>query len=164
MIELRQWAESDAAALNEAVAASLEHLRPWMPWAREPPMSPAARRLWIAERRREAEAGGDRTYGAFRDGAIVGAGGLHNRIGPGGLEIGYWTHAAHVCQGVATAIVARLCEIAFAEPRVTHVEIHHDVANVASGAVARRAGFTDTGVVEGKRVWRLDKPLGTQRG
>jgi RimJ/RimL family protein N-acetyltransferase len=154
-IELRQWEEADAKALNAVVAASLEHLRPWMPWASQPPMSVVARRLWIAERRREAAAGGDRHYGAFRDGAIVGAGGLHWRVGPGALELGYWTAAAHVRRGVATAVVEQLCALAFAEPRLTHVEIHHDVRNVASGAVACRAGFTDTGVAGEERIWRL---------
>ncbi|HEX6391771.1 MAG TPA: GNAT family N-acetyltransferase [Solirubrobacteraceae bacterium] len=157
MVELRQWTPDDAAALNEAVAVSLEHLRPWMPWASEPPMSVAARRRWIAERRREARGGGDRFYGAFEDGAIVGAGGLHARLGPGALEIGYWTHVDHVRRGVASAIVRRLCELAFAEPRVAHVEIHHDVDNVASGAVARRAGFTDLGVTGSERIWRLSR-------
>jgi RimJ/RimL family protein N-acetyltransferase len=168
VIELRLWEETDAEALNEAVAASLDHLRPWMPWASEPPLSLAARRLWVAERRREADGGGDRHYGAFRDGAIVGAGGLHRRIGPGALEIGYWTAAAHVREGIATTIVHRLCALAFAQPSIGHVEIHHDAANAASGAVARRAGFThvrdqakppaapaESGV---ERVWRLARP------
>lgn len=173
MIELRAFAEEDAPVLNAAVAASAEHLRPWLPWASEPPMSDAARRLWIAERRREAQAGGDRVFGVWLDGTLVGTVGLHRRIGPGALEIGYWTHAAFTRRGIAATAVERLCVIAFAEPSVRRVEIHHDVANTASGAVARAAGFThvsderrepkapaDAGA---ERVWRLTREAWQER-
>jgi RimJ/RimL family protein N-acetyltransferase len=170
VIEVRPWAPDDAPALNRAVAESREHVSPWMAWAAEPPMSDAARRAWIAEREREARGGGDRAFGVFLDGAIAGGCGLHRRIGPGGLEIGYWTHVAHVRRGVARTAVARLCAIAFAEPSITRVEIHHDVANPASGAVAAASGFTVVGdrPAEGpvaaapaasgsERVWRLTR-------
>ncbi len=166
-VELRPWTADDAEALNEAVAASLSHLQPWMEWVQGPPMSVAARRAWIAARGRDAAGGEQFTYGAFVDGAIAGGCGLHRRVGPGGLEIGYWVHADWVRRGVASAAVRRCCEIAFAMPSVQLVEIHHDVANVASGAVARRCGFSvvtevprppaaprDTGV---DRIWRLTR-------
>lgn len=165
MIHLRRWTEDDAAALNAAVAESREHLLPWLPWASEPPMSDAARRAWIRDRERDALGGGDLVYGVWLDGTIAGSVGLHRRIGPGGLEIGYWTRSGFTRRGIAVAAVARVCEIAFAQPSITRVEIHHDSANVASGAVARAAGFThvgdqpdpatapdDSGI---ERIWRL---------
>ena len=36
---LRCWEPRDAAALKEAVDASLDHLRPWMPWAENEPQT-----------------------------------------------------------------------------------------------------------------------------
>jgi ribosomal-protein-serine acetyltransferase len=143
-IVVRPLHEDDAEAMEAAYVASREHLRPWMPWAREDPMGIGARRAWIAEQNRVERAGGDRVRGAFlaAGGALLGTGGLHARIGPGALEIGYWVHVAWTRRGVATAMVHALCAEAFAEPGIEAVEIHHDAANAASGAVAAGAGFT----------------------
>lgn len=166
---VRPWREDDAAALNRAVQESLEHLRPWMPWAAAPPPDDAQRRAWIAEQNAAEAAGGDRLRGFLVDGAIVGAGGLHRRIGPGGLEVGYWVHVGWTRRGIATAAARALCAEAFADPAIDHVEIHHDVANVASGRVAEALGFTlvseapserrapgESGV---ERIWRRDAKM-----
>jgi ribosomal-protein-serine acetyltransferase len=61
----------------------------------------------------------------------------------------------------------QLVVLAFADPAVTHVEIHHDLANVASGRVAARLGFTVADEIEkpaaapgecGRtRIWRLER-------
>jgi ribosomal-protein-serine acetyltransferase len=167
-LELRHWREDDAAALNRAVGESVEHLRPWMPWARDEAMSRAARVAWIVRAERERRAGGDVLYGVFLDGEVVGTGGLHRRIGRRALEIGYWVHVDYTRRGIATEVVRRLCAIAWSRPSVDHVEIHHDVENVASGGVAAAAGFvhvedlprpeshSGTGLIE--RIWRLDRP------
>jgi RimJ/RimL family protein N-acetyltransferase len=143
---VRAWREDDAEAIEAAVAESREHLRPWLPWA-SAPSDVAWRRGWIREQRHAEAAGGDRVRGAFLpDGrTIVRGGGLHRRLGPGAWEIGYWVHAAWTRRGVATALVAALCDEAFADEGIVAVEIHHDTGNAASGAVARRAGFTRVG-------------------
>lgn len=165
-LELRHWEEGDAAALNRAVEASAEHLKPWLAWA-STPMDVEQRRQWIRDDRREREAGGDRTYGLWLGGRIAGGCGLHRRIGPGGLEIGYWIHVDFVRRGLATEVVRRLVAIAFADPAIDRVEIHHDAANPASGRVAGAAGFThvDVGRDDPKtpaesgveHVWRLTR-------
>jgi ribosomal-protein-serine acetyltransferase len=164
---VRSWVEADAPALNRAVAESLDHLRPWMAWVAGEPRDETVRRAWIREAMTEEAAGGDRTFGYWLGDRVVGAGGLHRRIAANGLEIGYWVHAAFTRQGIAAAGARRLTEIAFAEPDVDHVEIHHDRANVVSGRVAERLGFTlideqdrprkapaEEGVT---RVWRLSR-------
>lgn len=168
-IVVRAYEEDDAAALEAAVAASLEHLRPWMPWASGPPPGIEWRRGWIRDVLAEEAAGGDRYRGFFdaRTGALLGSGGLHRRIGPRAWEIGYWVHAGHARRGVATAAVALLVAEAFADPGVEAVQIHHDVANEASGAVARKAGFAELGTEPKapaapaesgvERRWRLDR-------
>ncbi|MCU1677003.1 MAG: rimJ2, partial [Frankiales bacterium] len=151
-------------ALNAAVVASRAHLRPWMPWADASPMTTAERRAWFAAQ----TAAGDLLFGAWHGGELVGAVGLHRRIDPGGMEIGYWVHVDHVRRGFATEMARQACAIAFASPNVTHVEIHHDVANAPSGRVAAALGFTVVAEVPSRikapggkgvdRVWRLERP------
>ena len=65
------------------------------------------------------------------------------RIGPGGLEIGYWVHRAWTRRGLATAATAALVDQAFRLPGVDRVEIIHDELNVASGKIPRKLGFTE---------------------
>jgi RimJ/RimL family protein N-acetyltransferase len=140
-VMLRPWRVDDAEALGEAIAANIEHLRPWMPWIASEPLSLDARRELIAAWQRGSDEGGDRVFGAFCDGAVVGGCGLHRRIGPGGAEVGYWVHVHHLRRGYATEMAATLTDMAFAAGDVDRVEIHHDRANVASAGVPRALGF-----------------------
>ncbi|MFF7216639.1 GNAT family N-acetyltransferase [Streptomyces sp. NPDC008238] len=82
-------------------------------------------------------------YAITAEGSVIGGCGLHRRIGPGGLEIGYWLHPRWTGRGLATAAVAALVGEGFSLPGVERLEIHHDAANAPSGAVARRLGFTE---------------------
>jgi ribosomal-protein-serine acetyltransferase len=124
-VVVRPWVEDDAPAMERAFAESQEHLRPWMAWAAGPAAGVAWRRRWIREQNEAEASGGDRVRGAFAaDGTLVGAGGLHARLGPGALELGYWVHAAWTRRGVATAMVAALCDEAFGDEEVASVEIH----------------------------------------
>jgi RimJ/RimL family protein N-acetyltransferase len=138
---LRRWLPDDAPALGRAVAESAEHLRPWMAWIADEPLPVARRRAMIEKWGRDWADGGDVVLGAFLDGRIAGGCGLHRRIGPHGLEIGYWTHSAFLRRGLATRVAALLTEAALALPAVTHVEIHHDKANLASAGVPRTLAF-----------------------
>src|SRR4051794_8588159 len=137
-----------------------------MKFANDPPMTTEERQAWFIERTTPPNEG----YGAWSGDVLVGTVGLHDRIGPRAREIGYWVHADHLGRGVATAMVRQICAIAFAQEDVDHLEIHHDRANVASGRVARAAGFTyvfdrpnppwgpaDEGV---ESVWRLERDAG----
>ena len=88
---LRCWEPSDAAALRAALAVSREHLLPWMPWAASEPQSVEEKVLWLRRARGQFDLGENSIYGAFdpETGAVVGGTGLHPRVGPEGLEIGY---------------------------------------------------------------------------
>jgi RimJ/RimL family protein N-acetyltransferase len=169
---LRRWRVSNAEALGRAVAESAEHLRPWMEWISQEPLDLEQRRAMLERWGEEWAAGGDVVMGVFtQDGVVaervVGGCGLHRRIGPGGLEIGYWIHPAFTRQGLATEAAALLTEGAFSVPEVDHVEIHHDQANRASGGIPRRLGFSFQGEArpgtvapEGVGidwVWRMDR-------
>ncbi|MFE6050937.1 GNAT family N-acetyltransferase [Kitasatospora sp. NPDC056446] len=140
---LRRRSSTHSAALNRAVRANLDHLRPWMEWAAEAPS-----RARTAELTRAGsaawEAGTDFMYLAGLDaepGGVIGAFGLHGRIGPGALELGYWVAAGHVGRGIATAATGALTEAALALPGITRVEIRCDRANAASAAVPRKLGY-----------------------
>lgn len=139
-VELRRWQVADVDVLAQLIEASLDHLRPWMPWADAHDRRATADYL---DRVQEDWATGRAfDYAITTDGEVVGSCGLMRRIGPGGMEIGYWISPGRTGRGLVTMSVAALVRAAFALPEVTHVEIHHDEANKASGAVPQRLGFT----------------------
>jgi ribosomal-protein-serine acetyltransferase len=140
-VTLRRWRAADLAASCDAVLASLDHLRPWMPWAAD--FSRASQAEFLAGCERDWESGAAFNYAMLADDAIAGSIGLMARIGPGGLEIGYWVHQAYTRRGLATAASAALVEHAFALPGIERVQIIHDEFNVASGGVPRKLGFTE---------------------
>lgn len=163
---LRRYVVGDIEPLGQAIRASIDHLRRFMPWASREPLTPAARRelfsIWDAE----WEAGTSSVYGMFAGDDVIGGCGLHRRRpgDPGVVEIGYWVHVDHTRQGIATEAARALTEAAFTVPGITTVEIWHEPDNVASGAIPRRLGYRLTGdeVREGLtfRVWRIDTPPG----
>jgi RimJ/RimL family protein N-acetyltransferase len=138
---LRRWRTADLDAASEAVFASLEHLRPWMPWAVD--FSRASQAEFLIGSERDWRSGAAFNYAILADGAIAGSAGLMARIGPGGLEIGYWVHQAYTRRGLATASSAALVDQAFALPGIERVQIVHDELNVASGGIPRKLGFTE---------------------
>ena len=148
LVTLRPWRPDDIGAMARAIAESVEHLRPWMPWVAAEPLSLADRTQLVAEFGRQWATGESFVYGMFAadghgDGdRPVGGTGLHPRIGHGGLEIGYWVHPAWTGRGVATASTRALTTAALALPEVVRVEIHHDRANAASRRIPEKLGYT----------------------
>lgn len=174
---IRRWRRDDVDALMAAVAESIEHLRPWMPWIADEPLGRAERLDLIDEWDEAWESGGDVVYGAFlrpelsRPGlgsVVVGGTGMHRRLGPGGLEVGYWVHAGHTRQGYATEMARAVIDAAFADPAVDRVEIHHDRANEASAGIPRKLGLSYVGHLPSERsapaetgvecAWRTTRP------
>jgi RimJ/RimL family protein N-acetyltransferase len=132
----------DAPAVSVAAAESLEHLEPWMPWATPVGVSLEAQRLRMSGPAWAWTPDSDYAYGVFvADGRLVGALGVHRRVGPGALEIGYWVHAQHTRRGIASASAAALTDVGFTLPGIRRMEIHCDAANVASAAVPARLGY-----------------------
>jgi ribosomal-protein-serine acetyltransferase len=140
---LRRWRAADADTVCDLVLGSLEHLRPWLAWAAEFGPRDAAR--FTGQCERDWESGAAYNYAITSGGAMAGGCGLHARIGPGGLEIGYWVAARHVRRGMATAAASALVTAAFGLRGIDRVEIVHDEANVASERVPRKLGFTAVG-------------------
>jgi len=140
-VELRRWRASDAHLCFGLVIESLEHLRPWMPWA-TPSYCMDDAELYLERCEADWAARTAFQYLIVADGTPAGSAGLMARIEPGGLEIGYWVHPAWTGQGVATAAAAALTDAAFALPGIDHVEIHHDHLNIVSGRVPAKLGYT----------------------
>lgn len=139
---LRRWRTADADVVYRIVSESLDHLMPWMPWAHEG-YSPDSALEFVSRCDREWAEGTAFDYAVTTGGSTVGSCSLMRRIGPGGLEIGYWIHPSWTGRGLATAAACALLREAFSLPGIDVVEIHHDEANKASGGVPRRLGFTE---------------------
>src|SRR5579864_293913 len=94
---LRPWCVGDAPRLRRAIDLNLDYLLPWIPWAREEPTSIEALTARLEGYATSFATGPTWAYGVFSpDGeTILGGIGLHQRIGPGGLEIGYWIGREH---------------------------------------------------------------------
>lgn len=142
---VRRYSPDDAAAMVEAVAASIEHLRPWMPWIAFEPQSIDQRRALLRQWSNEWETKESFPYGIFENDALVGSTGLHVRSGAGVLEIGYWVHAEHVGRGIATIGARVMVDVGFEMSEVSSIEIVHDPVNVASRRVPEKLGFTFVG-------------------
>ncbi|MFD5084575.1 GNAT family N-acetyltransferase [Kitasatospora sp. NPDC058406] len=142
-ITLHRRSPVHAPALNAAVRANLEHLRPWLEWAAEAPTPAQTAELAVAGSA-AWDAGTDFIYLVGLDaepGRVIGSFGLHGRIGPGALELGYWLSADHLGRGIATTAAGAVTEAALALPGIGRIEIHCDEANTASAAVPRRLGY-----------------------
>ncbi len=150
---LRSPRPGDGAALNEAVVASLDELRPWMPWAQKAPTLAESEAL-----ARGAHAKfllrSDLVYSIWEhDGQgnevrLVGGSGLH-RIdwSVPRFEVGYWRRTGCAGRGFVTEAVQALSRMAFDVLAAQRVEVRMDDNNTASWRVAERAGFTFEGVL-----------------
>jgi RimJ/RimL family protein N-acetyltransferase len=138
---VRHWCRTDVESFHQAMLDSFEHLQPWMPWAAAEPQDIEAHEAivnrWSSEWNYD-----DFGYGMFLDGRVVGACGLHNRIGADGWEIGYWVRPDCEGRGIVSAVVRALTDEAFVDPTIHRVEIRCDAANVRSANVPKRLGFS----------------------
>lgn len=166
-VVLRRWSVDDVAVQMAAVNASLEHLRPWMPWA-----ATAATEQSSGEYLRDSVASfdaGTRFDFSIRDRVtdeVVGSCGLMARIGPGALEIGYWVAASRAGTGIGTAAARALVRTARRMDGVRRLEIHCDEGNLPSAAIPRKLGFrldrvearepTAPGECDRSQIWILD--------
>jgi RimJ/RimL family protein N-acetyltransferase len=143
LLILRRVRAADAGAIAAAVGASLDHLRPWMAWAVPEAADLRTQQVRVTEADEMWAAGTDYIYSVITadEGTLVGAIGMHRRIGDGGIEIGYWTAVQQTRRGFATAAAQALTSVALGMPGVRRVEIHCDEANIASNAIPRKLGY-----------------------
>jgi len=141
---VRCYQPSDTQLLADSVMESVEHLKPWMPWAHSEP-TPFEQRLDRVKRfRGRFDLKEDYIYGIFNpeETKLLGGTGLHTRLGDNELEIGYWIHKDYVNKGLVTESTAALVKVAFEILHVHRIEIHCDPGNFASASIPRKLGFT----------------------
>lgn len=149
---LRCWNPTDAPLLAEAVTASVEHLRPWMPWAHAEPEELEAKVQRLRMFRAKFDMDQDYVYAIFTpdETEVVGGTGMHPRVGEGAMEIGYWISARHIGQGYATEASAALTRVAFEVNGLERMEIRCDPRNERSASVPRKLGYTLDATLRGR--------------
>jgi len=143
---------SDSAEIYEAINESRNELVPWLPWAKNSSLENTreSTRLAVAKfKSRE-----DLRY-HFHDkntGRFLAGSGLH-RIDwhVPKFEIGFWCRSSQVGKGYVTEGVKALTAMAFERLKAARVEIRCDQRNLASAAVAKRAGFRLEGILVNDR-------------
>jgi RimJ/RimL family protein N-acetyltransferase len=142
---IRCYEPRDAPLIKESVDSSLEHLRPWMPWALDEPQTLEEKTELARNFRANFDTGENFTYGIFSsdEDEVLGGTGLHPRIGPGGLEIGYWIRASAVRQGICTESTAALMRVGFEICGADRIEIRIEPGNDASFGIPRKLGFAE---------------------
>ena len=140
---LRCRDEADAPRVKEVVDRNLEHLRRFMPWARDEPRpveEMAARMRGAREKFMRDE---EWQFGIFSadETRVLGAIGLHRGAAPGTMEIGFWLCRSAEGRGIATEATRILTNLALTRLGAERVEIRCDTRNERSAAVPRRLGY-----------------------
>jgi RimJ/RimL family protein N-acetyltransferase len=147
--QLRRYTRDDDLALHAAIKSSFAEIHPWMPWCVDP-VKIEDQRDFIERGFLAWATGRAFDYGVFdEEGTLIGATSLMDRVGPGGLEIGYWLRTDATGRGIVTRAVRRLTEIGLGLPEISRIEIHCDAANTRSAAVPERLGYRLEAIVEG---------------
>ncbi|HET7572682.1 MAG TPA: GNAT family N-acetyltransferase [Gaiellaceae bacterium] len=158
---IRCYDPRDATLMKDAIDSSLDHLREFMPWAHDEPQS-VEEKVELCRRFRSAfDANENFAYGVFdrAERRQLGGSGLHPRIGPGGLEIGYFVRADALRQGIATEVAAALTRVGFEVCEADRIEIRIDPRNTASLGVPHRLGFREEARLRRRLAGRPGEPL-----
>jgi len=149
---IRALRPEDAALRKDAIDASLAHL------------AALSRRAWISEPleahvqharkcRGQLDLDQDQIF-ALLDPAeqrYLGEIGLLTRAGLGARELGYWIRVEEAGKGLVTEAVCAVVRVAFDALGVERLDIRCGVDNLASAAVARKAGFVHEGTLRHRR-------------
>jgi RimJ/RimL family protein N-acetyltransferase len=140
---VRPFRAEDADDHFTAVMESLDHVRPWLPWAAfystlDDSRDFIARAMarWILRE--------DLIVGLWdaHTGEYVGGSGLHPRDWDVGVfEIGYWIRRSAEGRGYVTEAVRLQTDFAFTRLGANRVFIRCDARNTRSAAVPHRLGF-----------------------
>jgi ribosomal-protein-serine acetyltransferase len=146
---IRSPAIADAPYLREAIAESIEALRPWMPWADHVPTLAEAEDN-CSRAAQDFKDGKDFRLHLFlkESGVFLGGSGLH-RVdwSVPKFEIGYWVRPSYSGHGYVAEAVAEITRFALEELGAKRVEIRTSTRNVKSWRVPERLGFTLEGIL-----------------
>ena len=158
---IRCYEPRDAPLLKDAIDSSLEHLRAWMPWAENEPRTLEEQTDLLKLFRSQFDLGENFVYAIFSadETEQVGGSGLHPRVEPGGLEIGYFIRASATRQGFVTESTAALTRVGFEICGADRIEIRIEPGNEASFGVPRKLGFIEEATLRRRLPGRADGPL-----
>jgi RimJ/RimL family protein N-acetyltransferase len=143
----------DGMKVYEAVMASLDDLRPWLPFANDeqsPERSEESIRHAIAEFIKREDL---RLLVFLRNtDTMIASSGLH-RVdwSVPKFEIGYWIDTRYSGKGYMTEAVKRITQFAFEDLHANRVEIRCDSQNVRSRRIPDRLGFALEGELRDSR-------------
>ena len=142
---VRCYDPRDAPLLKEAVDSSLDHLRPWMPWAHDEPQTLEEKAELLRRFRGQFDLGQNFVYGLFSrdESELVGGSGFHLRVGDDAFEIGYWIRASEEGKGLVTESTAALTRVGFEVCEVDRIEIHVEPENERSARIPQRLGYVE---------------------
>jgi RimJ/RimL family protein N-acetyltransferase len=142
---IRCYEPEDAPLLKEAIDSSIEHLTPWMPWARNEPQTLDEKVELLRTFRSQFDADDNYPYGVFSadEARQLGGAGLHPRGGEGSLEIGYFIRADSIGLGLATEVTAVLTRAGIERCGLVRVDVQVEPENERSLRIPRKLGFTE---------------------
>ncbi|HED64318.1 MAG TPA: N-acetyltransferase [Planctomycetes bacterium] len=154
-VHLVAFTSADEAELTEVLNRNAAHLGPWMPWAQDLPRSASTNREFLESVAADRANDTDHGFALRRadTGELVGATGLHRRVGPGGIEIGYWLDSGHTGRGLVTEAAAIATAAGFEHFGAMRMEIHVAPDNARSLRVPERLGYTREGLLRARSPW-----------
>lgn len=140
---VRRWEPADAPLLKAAIDASLAELRAWMDWAPAEPEAVEDIENRLMDFRDAFDARENAIMGVFShdESRVLGGTGLHERVGPFGLEIGYWIRTDATRRGYATELAAVLTRVGIELCGADRIEIRIDPGNEPSLGIPPKLGF-----------------------
>jgi len=162
-VVIRCYDPEDAPLLKEAVDSSIDHLLPWMPWARNEPQTLDEKVELLRAFRSQFDADENYPYGVFTpdESRQLGGAGLHPRGGEGSLEIGYFIRADAIGQGLATEVAAVLTRAGIEKCGLDRIDIQVDPENERSLGIPRKLGFAEEATL--RRRLEPKEPGGPRR-
>ncbi len=139
----------DGAMVNAAIIESIEELRPWMPWAQQPPTVEQSEESVRLARIKFLERADMRLHVFHKEtGEFIGASGLH-RIDwmVKKFEIGYWIRTSQSGKGLMTEAVEGVMDFVIKQLSANRLEIRCDANNIRSMRIAERLGFRLEGIL-----------------
>ncbi len=140
---IRCYQPTDATMLQDAITESLDHLLPWMPWAKNEPETLDAKIERLRLFRGQFDLGHDYVFGIFdkTESELIGSTGLHIKVENNAREIGYWISVKHIKQGYALEAVSALTKVGFETEQLSRIEIHCAPDNIRSQAIPKKLGY-----------------------
>jgi len=142
-ILLQRWEPGHAPRLKAALNAAWDDLQRWIPWVFPEPQTIAQLEERLQGYGEDFLEGRDALYAILShdESEVLGGVGLYRRVGPGGLEIGYWVRSDRSGRGIATEAAAALTGVGLALAGIDRLEIRCDPEHVASAAIPRKLGY-----------------------